>query len=150
MDARGFETMPRSWGLPWNSFTRSSATLSSSIKKAPVNCGFMPSALRTSNLETGGTPSNPGGSGSKGFGAFCVFLPFFFGFVAAKPPLARPVAGRSRSAVKSHLVIIALMRRWRELAPDAIDATMRAAMRTRVMFTSSRTITNAKRESGGS
>ena len=31
---------------------------------------------------------------------------FFFGFVAAKPPLARPVAGRSRSAAVSHRVII--------------------------------------------
>jgi hypothetical protein len=39
-------------------------------------------------------------------------LVFFFGFVAAKPPLARPVAGRSRSAVNSHRGIIALMRRW--------------------------------------
>ena len=62
-------------------------------------------------------PSRPGGSGSSGLGAFGAFLAFFFGFVAAKPPLARPFAGRSRSVKASHLVIIALMRRWRELEP---------------------------------
>ena len=44
-------------------------------------------------------------------GLLLLFLPFFFGFVAAKPPLARPVAFRS-SAAASHRVII---------FPDRVD-----------------------------
>ena len=52
------------------------------------------------------------GAAPKAFGALAAFLPFFLGFVAAKPPLARPVVAAGSAAV-SHLVIIVLMRRWR-------------------------------------